>query len=302
MYDSYRIIGQEEIDGKTYDIWEAILEKRLLPGLKKNNWLPPEAAEFVYRPAIKIQVWLSPETGEFAKTIRWIQRNDRWYKGSETTLVEHNIDMPDEIFAIEPPRGYNLLNTKYSAEAPELIQGQGSTLSVWLSSHIGFALPDGSVIACWSSHDDKSQTPQDSLFENLEMGGPLPKLPFEVYALEATHKDEEFTFEGCHLAYAKKNGIFYEWAIYIPLQDIDPKYSEMLNYNLLFHNNTSRYIDVNSLGTSVRAELTIENQQDFETFVLGAMAELSDEGLVPEHLSYENVLRLVDELRDSSKN
>jgi hypothetical protein len=302
MYDSYRIIGQEEIDGKTYDIWEAILEKRLLPSFKENNWLPPEAAEFAYEPARKIQVWLSPETGEFAKTIRWTQRNGQWYEGSETTLVEHNIDMPDEIFAIEPPRGYSLLNTKYSAEAPELIQGQGSALSIWLSTHIGFALPDGSVIACWSSHDGKSQTPQDPLFEDLEMGGPLPKLPFEVYTLEATHKGEEFTFEGYHLAYTKRNGIFYEWAIYIPSQDIDPKYSEMLNYNLIFRNNTSRYIDVHSLGTSVRAEFTIGNKQDFETFVLGAMAELSDEGLVPEHLSYENVLRLADELRDSSRN
>jgi hypothetical protein len=301
-YDSYQIIGQEEIDGKTYDIWQAVMEKQLKHAFKENNWLPPEAAEFAYVPARKKQVWLSPDTGEFAKTIEWTQSNGQWHKGSETTLVEHNIDMPDEIFALEPPPGYRPLNSKYSATESELGQGRGSILSIWLSTHIGFALPDGSVIACWSSHDDKSQAPQDPLFENLEMGGPLPKLPFEVYALEATHKDVELTFEGYHLAYTKKNGEFYEWALYIPSQDIDPKYSQMLNYNFIFRNNTPRKVDVNSLGTSVRAELTIENQQDCETFVLGAMAELSDEGLIPEHLSYENILRLVDELRDSSRN
>ncbi len=298
-YDSYQVIGQEEIDGKTYDIWQAIMEKRLLPSFKENNWLPPEAAEFAYEPARKIQVWLSPETGEFAKTIRWTQRNGQWHKGSETTLVEHNIDMPDEIFALEPPQGYRPLNSKYSATTPELSQGRSSILSIWLSNHIGFALPDGSIIACWGSYDKKSRRPQGPLFKNLEMGGPLPKLPFEVYALEATHKDKEFTFEGYHLAYTKKNGSFYEWAIYIPSQDIDTKYSEMLNYNLIFRNNTPRKVNVNSVGPSVRAELTIKNKKDFDIWIRGAMAELSDNGIAPENVTYENVTKVIGNLRAS---
>jgi len=298
-YDSYEIIGQEEIDGRTYDIWQAIKEKQLRHTFKENNWLPVEAAEFAYDPARKKQVWLCPETGEFARTIGWTQRNGQWHRGSEITLVERNIDIPDEIFSLEPPPGYRPLNSKYSAEASELIQGRGSTLSICLSTHIGFALPDGSIIACWGSYDEKSRRPQGPLFENLQMGGPLPKLPFEVYALEATHKGEEFAFEGCHFAYTQKNGEFYEWALYIPSQDIDPRYSEMLNYNFIFRNNTSRKVDVNSLGSSVRAELTIENQQDFETFVLGAMAELSDNRTVPEHVTYQNVLDLTQDLKQA---
>ena len=299
FYDSYQIIGQEEIDGEIYDIWEAIMEKRLRHAYKDNNWLPPEAAEFAYEPARKIQAWLSPQTGDLAKTIRWTQRNGQWQKGNETTLVEYNIDMPDEIFALEPPPGYRCLNSKRSAKAPELIRGRGSILSVQLSTHIGFALPNGSIIACWGSYDKKSQRPQNMLFKDLQMGGPLPKLPFEVYALEATLRGEEFTFEGYHLAYTKKNGEFYEWAIYIPTKYIDSKYSDMLNYDFIFRNNTTRKLDVNSLGSSVRPELTIKNQQDFETYVLGAMAEMSNDGNIPEQITYEKVLKLSDQLYDS---
>jgi hypothetical protein len=299
FYDSYQIIGQEEIDGEIYDIWEAVMEKRLRHAYKDNNWLPPEAAEFAYEPARKIQAWLSPQTGDLAKTIRWTQRNGQWQKGNETTLVEYNIDMPDEIFALEPPPGYRCLNSKRSAKAPELIRGRGSILSVQLSTHIGFALPNGSIIACWGSYDKESRRPQNMLFKDLQMGGPLPKLPFEVYALEATLRGEEFTFEGYHLAYTKKNGEFYEWAIYIPTKYIDSKYSDMLNYDFIFRNNTTRELDVNSLGSSVRPELTIKNQQDFETYLLGAMAEMSNDGNIPEQITYEKVLKLSGQLYDS---
>jgi hypothetical protein len=73
----------------------------------------------------------------------------------------------------------------------------------------------------------------------------------------------------------------------------------MLNYDFIFRNNTTRELDVNSLGSSVRPELTIKNQQDFETFVLGAMAELSNDGNIPEQITYEKVLRLSDQLYDS---
>jgi hypothetical protein len=298
-YDSYQIIGKEEIGKKTYDVWQVVIEKQLKHAFKENNWLPPEAAEFAYEPARKKQVWLSPETGEFAKAIEWTQRNAQWYKGSETTLVEHNIDMPDEIFALETPPGYRPLNSKYSATTPELGQGRGSILSIWLSNYIAFALHDGSIIACWSSYDEKSRRSQAPLFNNLEMGGPLPKLPFEVYALEATHKDEESTFTGYHLAYTKKNGEFYEWALYIPSQDIDTKYSQMLNYNFILRNNTTRRVDVNSLGTSVRAELTIKNKKDFDIWIRGAIAEFSDNGIVPENVTYENVTKVIGDLRAS---
>ncbi|MHC4927047.1 MAG: hypothetical protein ACYTER_06895, partial [Planctomycetota bacterium] len=67
----------------------------------------------------------------------------------------------------------------------------------------------------------------------------------------------------------------------------------------IFRNNTTRKLDVNSLGSSVRPELTIKNQQDFETFVLGAVAELSHDGNIPEQITYEKVLKLSGQLYDS---
>jgi hypothetical protein len=47
------------------------------------------------------------------------------------------------------------------------------------------------------------------------------------------------------------------------------------------------------------ADLLIETQEDFDMWVLGAMAELSDAGIAPEHVTYESVLELAEKVRDS---
>jgi alkyl sulfatase BDS1-like metallo-beta-lactamase superfamily hydrolase len=58
--------------------------------------------------------------------------------------------------------------------------------------------------------------------------------------------------------------------------------------------------DVNArMSLRVASELPINNREDFDTLVCGAMAELSDEAKAPEHVTYENVLRLVKQIRQS---
>ena len=51
------------------------------------------------------------------------------------------------------------------------------------------------------------------------------------------------------------------------------------------------------LGAAVHRESRIE--EDFTTFVFGAMAERSDGGLIPEYVNYEDILRLAQRLRKS---
>jgi hypothetical protein len=76
-------------------------------------------------------------------------------------------------------------------------------------------MPDGSIIVCWSCEDKDSRQSQESFFSNLQAGGPLPKLPFEVSALEAEYQGQEIIYEGYHLAYTQKKGKFYEWGLHV---------------------------------------------------------------------------------------
>ncbi len=43
----------------------------------------------------------------------------------------------------------------------------------------------------------------------------------------------------------------------------------------------------------------IETEEDFDKWILGAMAELSDDGKSPENVTYKNVLQLTKRLRGS---
>lgn len=185
-------MGHEEIDGKKYDIWEVVRGRQ------------------GYIPASKMRSWLSPETGEFAKVTIWMQqRNGTWQKSSEIDSVRRNIDIPDEIFSAAPPRGYRPQRPMFTP-ANGLTKGRSSVLSISFDTHIIFAMSDGSIIVCWSSDDKESGASQAGLFKDLKMGGPLPKLPFEVCALKAIYKGQEIMYDGYHLAQTEKKGKFYE--------------------------------------------------------------------------------------------
>ena len=49
------------------------------------------------------------------------------------------------------------------------------------------------------------------------------------------------------------------------------------------------------LGSSV--DLHIRDADDFDEFVLGAMAEFSDDEIAPEGITYETLLDLIDDIR-----
>jgi hypothetical protein len=49
----------------------------------------------------------------------------------------------------------------------------------------------------------------------------------------------------------------------------------------------------------ITQELTINSEQEFDIWVRGAMAELSDDGKAPESITYRNVLKLAEKIRNS---
>lgn len=277
----YTKVGQEVIDGADFDIWE---------GLREDN----------LGTQMKVKAWLSPTTGKFGRIKTWARHADgAMAKRMEIDLVERDIEIPDEIFLTEAPAGYVLENTKNTAIVRELSNASVSNDSVSLNCHIVFTIADGSVIIGWSSEDKQSGEPQAKLFENLQIAGPLPKLATEIYAIKTISMDEDITYSGYHLAHTEKKGKFYEWSIYIPEQQSVPK--SILGYKLV-HRYNPEGREVNAkLSIAVAAELPIENVDDFNSFVCGAMADLSNNEYVPEHMTYDNVLNLIEEIRITMK-
>jgi hypothetical protein len=150
------------------------------------------------------------------------------------------------------------------------------------------------------------------LFEGLEVGLSLPTLPVEVICgltprnkafrlqpTEVTYEDRSVVYAGRHLACTQKNDKLYEWAIYIPNKEVDGrKLSHQCEIVVGLEYDNPRWW-VNPHRYNLYNSSTIIEEDEFDTFVRGAMADLSDSRLAPEHVTYDNVLNLADEIRES---
>jgi len=275
-------VGQEKIEGIVFDIWEN---------------------EFYFSDGrgTKIKTWLAPDSGDVERILFWQKRqkdDPNWRLVFDLYTIELNVVTPPDIFDTEPPEGCKLDNTKETARpsglgiSPEKVMRQDYELH----AHIGFTLKDGGVIIGWSC-PEKTQAPQTDLFEDLTPGGRLPELAAKIQGLTAIPRKLGVSYAGHHLAYTYKDGNFYEWSLYVP-DGNPPARSSLVAYEL-----SIKYeVDKDRFGTrpgNLSEDIVIDSSYDFNTWVLGAMAELSDDGKAPEHVTYENVLRLAEQIRNS---
>jgi len=279
--DEFNRTGEEVIDGIQYDIWEG------------------KAKHPVWDYTWKIKSWIAPDTGELEHACIWTKYGDgEWSKSSEVEQVQRNVDIPAEIFATEPPSGYKLLNKKETAEIPELNCG----LTCYqeedsVSTKIGFTMADGSVILAWCSESTQSAVSQVEVFANLRPGGPLPKLPIEICGLKSIGGGGPITYNGWHLCHTIKNGKFYEWSIYVPIQTPFAR-TDFLGYQTVPRFNPPQ--DKATFSLPLYDDLPIEDENQFNKWVLGAMAELNDDGQIPENITYNSVLELSHKIWESS--
>lgn len=292
--DAYRPIDRETIAGKQYDVWEAELPGR-----------------FGGDETLRIRSWLSSTAGEIGRVrISRKTATGDWAIVSEIQDIERDVEIAESTFATEPPKGYTLRNKKDTAPAFNLTSSKFYGTDMAVVVYMGFALPDGSVVLAWSSTDkgaeggwemgeEAADISQADLFEPLEAGGPLPKLPIQIHALRGRSlwRRKGTTYTGRHLAYTQKDNKLYEWAIYVPPAKADPR-AAGLGFDALFRfNPAGREVDWNyKLGAGVGIVVTRDN---FETYLLSAMGQLSDEDAAPEHVTYDSVLELSDRIRKS---
>jgi len=279
--DGFVKSGQEELDGVEYEIWET------------------DVANFNTSDTERYKYWLLPLTGESGRVQAWSKLDEgQWALHYEYRTILRDVEIPDDVFSLDVPEEYNLTNTKETATQLELDDG-GSVhySSLTFDSKISFTMSNGSVIVSWHSRDREAKLPQDKLFENLEFGGQLPKLPVEMYGLKPNQSGNDVTYLGYHLAFTQKNGEFIEWGLYIP-DSLPPTRSQMTDYNVLYRFNLEPQPKWR-IGSTVDYGILIETSEDFDEWVLGAMAELSDDGKAPEGFTYDEVLELAEEIRAS---
>jgi hypothetical protein len=138
---------------------------------------------------------------------------------------------------------------------------------------------------------------QKSAFEGLVPGGPLPELPTQFCGLLRKDTPEKIEYSGRHLTWTSKSGRFFEWSLYIP--DRTPIAGGYYQIICRIDGQDSRSIpDFSDTGVGWGNLLKITNTMDFDDLVLGAMAELSDDGEAPEDITCESVMELSAKLRE----
>ena len=273
-------VGRERIKNKTVDIWqgEIIAAGKTIPYTKKK-------------------IWLSPDTGEIVRIFTWRNAEEdsvRWVSSSDADTIEYGVAPPANCFNTDPPEGHELRNTKETATENEL-GDDGSGVRFY--GCIGFTLNDGSVIYGWHANHKPGES-QANLFEGLYPGGALPILPAQIIELKPWPVEEDITLLGWHLAFTQKKGKFYEWGIYVPNKSA-PKRDTFDTYKVISEYNDTEPRSFGGRPNNIGQELAIRTEAEFDTWVRGAMAELSDDGKAPEHVTYANVLQLAGKIHNS---
>ncbi len=275
------VVGTEPIDGVACDIWQS-------DDGHGSRW----------------KQWLSADTGRLMRAqVQKKLDSGRWKVATDYSLIEYNVEPPEGTFSLEPPEDYTASNSPETAYPMELDTGHCGGYSdehfhYHCGSRIVFALADGSIVLGWQSIQYKDPEKQAQLFEGVTFGGPLPKLHLEFYALMPANGSSEPLYTGYHLAFTRKQDRFFEWSLYVP-DGTPPADVQETGYEVLCRKNLESPNGFRIGNLTVKPDLTIETAEQFDEWVLGAMAELTDDGTVPENLTYQEVIDLAQQIRTS---
>jgi hypothetical protein len=277
------VVGAERIDGVACDIWQS-------DDADGGRW----------------RQWLSADTGRLARA-QFLRKVDsgEWKVATDYSLIEYNVEPPEGTFSMEPPEGYTASNSPQTAYPTELNAGMFTGFSdeqyhYKCGPKVAFALADGSIVLGWQSFEYKDEEKQARFFEGVTFGGPLPKLPVEFYALKPDNGSGAPLYTGYHLAFTRKQGRFAEWGLYVP-DGTPPADVQVTGYEMLCRWNLEFAQHFTIHHMTVTPEFTIETTAEFDEWVLGAMAELSEDGTAPPQITYQAVLDLTQQIRAASQ-
>jgi hypothetical protein len=293
--DQYARIGKDKIDGQSYDIY-------------RREWREIDRG-------IRYDIWISPRTGEIGRTRQWIEfptSKKGWMLRDETEKIEIDQEPPADTFATNPPDGYTLENSKATADILRTDFLLTSTLEAY-RLHVlpGFRLEDGSIVACWTVSGGPGWPEPNAAYHGLTWGGALPQTPGTVPGLlispavkqygAISYRDENTPFTrvcavGRHLVCTQKAGRVYEWAIYVPQEEIPNATTAKQTMAVVKRNipDPNRLPDV-SIGRPLKS-LAV-TPESLARYLSEAWRELSEDAAVPPHMNYASLLSLATQIR-----
>ena len=274
LFDQYQTTGQEEIEGKLYDIWQLDINQDGHIG--------------------RLRSWFSPQTGEIFKSeiSRKQSKDGPWVKLGEVTLIEKDVPIDESVFAQTVPQGY----TQDTIDTTLHSGGRGSTGSLKLSNYLLFQLGDGSCIYCWKSEDTEGDEDPARLLEGINAGDPFPEFPVVVTGLRRSRQSKKVELKGHYLAHSVHGSDIYLWGLYVTGDIQEP---EIVPGTFSIRHKSYVSGKDFKVGLTQTADMIVENQSDFETFILGAMADFSDPGAELPNLTYDGTLELAEQLRSA---
>ena len=276
--------GREVIGGETYDIW-------------RNEWFDPDGR------GTRVQAWISRKTGSVGKItfhMKSTPQREKWMPYLSLDKFEMNATPPENVFSTDTPEGFGRLNSREDAPDGELGIGTAAygCREYALFQHIGFTLRDGCVLIAWSCRNKNTGIAKEA-FNNLIPGGPLPVLPAVIASIAPDLAAVGLSYTGYHFTTSVKNGICYEWALYIPNRQ-PPRRDSFRVYRtgIVFAVDRTLF---KTYPNALSDDLVIDSVADFEKWVKGAFSELNDRGTTPADFSYRSVERLIKKKQASTR-
>ena len=164
---------------------------------------------------------------------------------------------------------------------------------------VSFTLSDGSVVVAWQSLDHEAEGSQEPLFANLTSAAPCPSCRSSSTASSRPGHPTAPTYAACHLGHTSKAGRLIEWALYVPKnrrarQCQVPGLRRALPIQ-------RRHAAQRRNGHEGALRRPVKTAEDFDKWVRGAMAELSDNATAPADVTYQKVSDLAQQTRTPSK-
>jgi hypothetical protein len=251
-------------------------------------------------PTLQSKLWISTTTGRLSRAQVQSRIGDgHWLLEQDYHTVDYDMKIPANTFSMEPPAGYTATNTRETALLQELPRATSRVGNLEYATLTSFTLSNGSVVVGWQSLDRNTKETQEPLFANVFFGGPLPRLPVELYALKPAGAPDRTAYTACHLGRTAKAGRITEWALYVP-KTLVPANVKYLGYDLMTRFNTAASSN-GGMGGRVPYGVPVQTAADFDKWVRGAMAELSDNAAAPADVTYQKVTDLARQISTPSK-
>jgi hypothetical protein len=296
----YIKMGTERVAGEKVNVWEKLtVTPHPYGGIDRED---------------KNILWVSPETLRIIKVQNWLKRYEHLNKDSivegewkliDNYQIETDVMIPERTFDSTIPVGYKIINELENAPLNNTTIdsiGIGENKIFRIVQNI--ALPDGTIIMGWWIEQVGQNTSANKI-ETLEPGRSLPTFPVEIiYGLssmqptsEMNYVDMNIEYTPRHLAFTQKEGKVYEWSLYVPnVNGISKR--EMKNCQIIAgswgkETWVNKYHERFNLYDSISLFI---KENEFDIWVRGAMAELSDDRKAPDYVTYDFVMNLAREL------